>query len=198
MIYISPMQTNLTAKVFFEWFAFNKQIPGKGIAGYEANKKLFWELLYRPVETVPVLVENPASLQRKTFVFERGNRLTLGNEVKARVPNSLAVAMPKNAPPDRRGLVMWLTNKKNPLVSRTMVNRLWEQLFGTGIVETLEDMGTQGSLPTHKELLDHYSWKLMNDYKWSMKKLLKEMVMSSTYRQDSKIREETKGRRSFQ
>ena len=176
--------------IFFEWFAFNKQLPGKGTDGYEANKKLFWELLSAPVETVPVLVENPVSLQRKTFVFEKGNRLTLGNEVKPRVPNSLAFAMPKNAPPDRRGLVMWMTNKKNPLVSRTLVNRFWEQLFGTGIVETLEDMGTQGSLPTHRELLDHYSWKLMNDYQWSMKKLLKELVMSSTYRQDSKFRKE--------
>jgi len=179
-------------RIFFEWFAFNKQLPGKGIPGYEANKKLFWELLNKPVETIPVLMENPASFQRKTFVFERGNRLTPGNEVKPRVPNSLAMAMPGNAPPDRRGLVMWMTNKKNPLVSRTLVNRFWEQLFGTGIVETLEDMGTQGSLPTHKELLDHYSWKLMNDYQWSMKKLIKELVMSSTYRQDSKIREEIK------
>ena len=116
-------------------------------------------------------MENPASFQRKTFVFERGNRLTPGNEVKPRIPNSLAMAMPKNAPPDRRGLVMWMTNKKNPLVSRTLVNRFWEQLFGTGIVETLEDMGTQGSLPTHQELLDHYSWKLMNDYQVEHEKI---------------------------
>jgi hypothetical protein len=70
------------------------------------------------------------------------------------------------------------------------VNRLWEQLFGVGIVETLEDMGTQGTLPSHPELLDHYSWKMMNDYKWSMKRLLKEFVMSATYRQESKVRED--------
>lgn len=180
------------SRIFFEWIAFNRQLPGKGIPGYETNKKIFWELLRKPVETVPVLVENPVSFHRKTFVFERGNRLTPGNEVKPRVPNSLAMAMPKDAPPDRRGLVRWMTSKKNPLVSRTLVNRFWEQLFGTGIVETLEDMGTQGSLPTHKELLDYYSWKIMNDYKWSIKKLIKELVMSSTYRQDSKIREEIK------
>ena len=67
-----------------------------------------------------------------------------------------------------------------------MVNRLWEQLFGPGLAETLEDLGTQGIPPTHRELLDYLSWKLMNDYHWSMKKLLKEMVMSATYRQDSK------------
>ena len=68
-----------------------------------------------------------------------------------------------------------------------MVNRLWEQLFGTGLVETLEDLGTQGIAPTHQELLDDLSWKLMNEYHWSLKKLLKEMVMSATYRQDSKV-----------
>jgi hypothetical protein len=73
-----------------------------------------------------------------------------------------------------------------------MVNRLWEQIFGTGIVETLEDFGTQGSLPTHRELLDYYAWKFMNDYKWSFKKLVKEFVMSATYRQNSKTTEELK------
>ncbi|MCH5599255.1 DUF1553 domain-containing protein [Niabella ginsengisoli] len=71
-----------------------------------------------------------------------------------------------------------------------MVNRLWEQLFGIGIAETLEDMGTQGVAPTHKELLDHLAWKFMNDYKWSIKDLLKEIVMSATYRQKSEVSDE--------
>jgi hypothetical protein len=85
---------------------------------------------------------------------------------------------------------MWLTDKKNPLTARTMVNRLWEQLFGTGLVETLEDMGTKGAEPTHKELLDFLSWKYMNDFNWSTKRMLKEMVMSATYRQNSKVTKE--------
>jgi len=78
-----------------------------------------------------------------------------------------------------------------------MVNRIWEQIFGAGIVETLEDMGTQGSLPTHKELLDHYSWKFMHDYGWSVKKLVKEFVMSAAYRQDSRTNEELKEKDPF-
>jgi hypothetical protein len=93
-------------------------------------------------------------------------------------------------PKNRLGLAMWLTDKKNPLVARTMVNRLWEQLFGYGLAETLEDLGTQGIPPTHKELLDHLSWQFMNDFNWSIKKLLKEMVLSATYRQSSKVNEE--------
>jgi len=98
--------------------------------------------------------------------------------------------MDKSSPKNRFGLAQWLVDKKNPLVSRTMVNRLWEQLFGQGLAETLEDLGTQGIPPTHKELLDHLSWKFMNDLDWSVKKLLKEMVMSATYRQDSKTNDE--------
>jgi hypothetical protein len=87
-------------------------------------------------------------------------------------------------------MAMWLTDKKNPLVARTMINRLWEQLFGFGIAETLEDLGTQGITPTHKELLDYLSWKFANDHHWSIKKILKEIVLSATYRQDSKVTKE--------
>ena len=82
---------------------------------------------------------------------------------------------------------MWLTDKKNPLTARTLVNRLWEQLYGTGLVETLEDLGTQGAQPTHRELLDYLAGQFMSEYKWSIKKLLKTMLMSATYQQDSKV-----------
>ncbi|WP_223709205.1 DUF1553 domain-containing protein [Niabella beijingensis] len=176
----------------FEWFGFIPELPAKGSPEYTARKKTYWDLINAPVTTTPVMMENPGWLRRETHVFERGNRLTLGKEVEPSVPKSLQFAMPANAPKNRMGLALWLTDKRNPLVSRTMVNRLWEQLFGTGIVETLEDMGTQGMLPTHKELLDHLSWKFMNDYKWSIKKLIKEMVMSAAYRQDSKLTNELK------
>jgi hypothetical protein len=109
--------------------------------------------------------------------------------VQPDVPASL-LDFPEGAPKNRLGLSMWIISKENPLVSRTIVNRIWEQIFGMGLVETLEDLGTQGIPPTHPELLDHLSWKLMNDYNWSLKKLMKEIVMSSTYRQDSKVTEE--------
>jgi arsenate reductase-like glutaredoxin family protein len=68
-----------------------------------------------------------------------------------------------------------------------MVNRVWEQLFGNGLAETLEDLGSQGILPTHPELLDWLSYQFMNDNKWSIKKLIRTVVMSATYQQDSKI-----------
>lgn len=195
-VYITYESPALSAKakeditVIFDWFAFVPSFPGKNEPGYEANKKLYWDLLTATLPTTPVMVENPGAMRRKSHVFERGNMRTLGKEVEPAVPASLSFAMPANAPKNRAGLAMWLTDKRNPLVARTITNRLWEQLFGNGIVETLEDMGTQGVPPTHKELLDHLSWKLMNEYKWSLKALLKELVMSATYRQDSKLTEE--------
>ena len=169
------------------WISFNRQLPGKNQKGYESIQKMYRSVIEAKVPTTPVMVENPLSMQRATYVFERGNRMTLGKKVEAGVPKSLGMAMPSNAPKNRMGLSMWLTNKNNPLVSRTIVNRLWEQLFGMGIAETLEDMGTQGIPPTHKELMDHYAYRLMHEYNWSVKKLLKEFVMSATYRQDSKL-----------
>ena len=173
-----------------DWFCFTQQFPGKGKPGYEENKKIYWSLLTAQVPTTPIMMDNPSSMHRATNVFERGNWLMKGEAVTPAVPHALN-PMPKNAPDNRLGLAMWITSKENPLTARTMVNRVWEQLFGTGIAETLEDLGTQGIPPTHQELLDWLSWKFMNDYKWSLKTLLKEIMMSATYRQDSKVSPES-------
>ncbi|MBC7948313.1 MAG: DUF1553 domain-containing protein [Chitinophagaceae bacterium] len=195
--YDNPGLKSTEDAVYIDWFSFTQQFPGKGKRDYESNKKTFWKLLTADISATPVMMETTPTRHRTTHVFERGNWRETGKEVEADVPNSLKFAMPANAPKNRIGLAMWLTDKKNPLVSRTIVNRLWEQLFGTGLVETLEDMGTQGIPPTHKELLDFLSLRLMNDHGWSVKKLLKEMVMSATYRQDSKFTDELKEKDLF-
>ena len=170
----------------FDWFKFTEELPGKEKAGYAQMHKSYWYLLNRNMPNTPVMMDNPADMFRATNVFERGNWLVKGEQVNADVPRSLN-PFPANAPRNRLGMAMWLTSKQNPLTARTMVNRMWEQLFGNGIVETLEDMGTQGAAPTHPELLDHLSYQFMNEFKWSTKRLLKEMMMSATYRQDSKL-----------
>ena len=172
--------------LIFDWFHFGQTLPGKGKPGYDSTNNRFMSLLSKTVPNTPVMAENPSDLHRETNIFERGNWLVKGEKVDAAVPR-IFNPMPENAPKNRLGLAMWLTDKKNPLTARAMVNRLWEQLFGNGIVETLDDFGTQGAIPTHQELLDWLSWQFMNDYKWSLKKLLKTMVMSATYRQQSKV-----------
>ncbi|MEO6289529.1 MAG: DUF1553 domain-containing protein, partial [Ginsengibacter sp.] len=192
-LYFSYNNPNLKKRddngMLFDWFYFSNPVEGKDKEGYAEINKMFWELLDAPVSTTPVMMDNPKDMHRASYVFEKGNWLVKGEEVQPDVPRSLN-PFPKNAPRNRLGLAKWLTSKQNPLTARTMVNRLWEQLFGIGLVETLEDMGTQGALPTHRELLDYLAWNYMNDYRWSTKKLLKEIVMSATYRQDSKVSNE--------
>lgn len=180
-----------------DWFKFTSEFPGAGRQGYDKYKKLYWELVNAHINGTPIMLENPGDMTRSTHVFERGNWLAKGKEATADVPNVFKYALPAQAPKNRMGLALWLTSDKNPLVSRTMMNRLWEQFFGTGIAETLEDLGTQGIPPTHQALLDYLSWQLMNDHKWSLKKAMKEIVMSATYRQSSKLTEDTKKKDLF-
>jgi hypothetical protein len=131
------------------------------------------------------MMENPPELARSTRIFERGNWLSPTEEVQAGVPAILNPLSETNNP-DRLDLAKWLTDSQNPLTARTYVNRIWEQLFGYGIVETLEDFGSQGIPPTHQALLDHLAWKFMHDFQWSTKALLKYIVSSATYQQSSK------------
>ena len=173
--------------IMYDWFCFTRQFPGAGRPGYDREKDLFWRLLTKTVPTTPVMMDNPSDMHRVSNVFERGNWLVKGAVVTPGVPAALNGCMPAGAPANRLGLAMWMTSKQNPLVARTMVNRIWEQLFGTGIVETLEDLGTQGSPPTHRALLDYLAWQFMNKDQWSLKQLLKEIVLSSTYREDSRV-----------
>ena len=168
--------------VVFDWFYFTKGLPSNS----SVNKNLFWNLLNTQVEQTPIMLENPKDFTRKTHIFERGSWLSQGKEVSAGVPVALG-KLPANAPNNRLGLSLWMTSDQNPLVARTMVNRVWEQIFGLGLVETLEDMGSQGAVPTNQALLDYLSYKFMHDYKWSVKKLIKEIVLSATYQQDSRL-----------
>ncbi len=175
--------------MLFDWFYFTQPLAGQGKEGYDTIKKYYWQLLEKDVPTTPVMMDNPPDMHRPTHVFEKGNWLVKGEEVQPGVPHSLN-PFPNKAPRNRLGMAQWLTSDQNPLTARTIVNRLWEQLYGTGLVETLEDLGTQGAEPTHKELLDYLAYQFMHEYNWSIKKLLREMVLSATYRQDSKVTKE--------
>ena len=84
-------------------------------------------------------------------------------------------------------MARWWVSDRNPLTARVFVNRVWEQLFGTGIVPTLEDFGSSGDKPTHPELLDHLAVRFQHDHKWSVKKIVREIALSYVYRQSSRI-----------
>lgn len=135
--------------------------------------------------TLPVMVELAADKRRETRVLEKGNFLAPGKVVEPGVPISLN-AWPKDAPVNRLGLARWLVDDQNPLTARVAVNRYWSQLFGAGIVETEEDFGTQGDLPTHPELLDWLAVQYMKTG-WNTKALMRLLVTSATYRQSSRV-----------
>jgi len=133
---------------------------------------------------VPVMVERPEHLRRVTKTFVRGNWTDLGETQPAAVPASFH-PLKDTDEPKRLQMARWLVDEDNPLAARVLVSRFWEQLFGTGIVETLEDFGSVGLLPSHPEMLDFLALKLMHDFDWSMKSLLQYIVTSASYRQDS-------------
>ena len=134
------------------------------------------------VETM-VMVEMPKP--RPAFVLERGHYDQPGEPVTARTPSSLP-PLPEGAPANRLGLAQWMTRPENPLFARVAVNRFWKMLFGTGIVATLNDFGSQGAAPTHPELLDWLAVEF-RETGWDTKGLLRELVLSATYRQASEV-----------
>lgn len=136
--------------------------------------------------SVPVMRDLSPDSSRTTHIFERGNWMVHGQVVQADVPQSLN-AVPDAFAKNRLGLAQWLVHKDNPLTARVIVNRFWASLFGQGLVETLEDMGTQGIPPSNQELLDWLALEFMHHHKWRLKSLLKQIVLSATYRQDSKV-----------
>lgn len=169
-----------------EWIAFRDDLPGKGTPAYAEMNRTFMHLLNADVDRTPIMIENKREQHRPTHIFERGNWLAKGKEVDPDVPESLN-PFPKGEPYNRLGFARWLFSKDNPLTARATVNRFWEQIFGYGIVETLEDFGTQGASPTHQDLLDWMALRFINEHQWSMKALLKDIVMSATYRQNSHV-----------
>jgi hypothetical protein len=137
------------------------------------------------IPTTLVMQERETFERPSTYLRERGSFTAKGAITYAGVPASLH-AWPESAPINRLGLAQWLVDPSNPLVARVAVNRLWEQVFGRGLVETSEDFGTQGAPPSHPELLDWLATEFV-DRKWSQKALLRLIVTSSTYAQDAHV-----------
>ena len=116
----------------FDWFYFSPAFPGIGKPGYDSAYAQYWKLIKEgKSDLTPIMLENPSDLQRKSHVFERGNWLVKGDEVQPDVPKSLN-AFPASAPRNRLGLAQWLTDTKNPLTARTMVNRLMGAVIRPG------------------------------------------------------------------
>jgi cytochrome c553 len=138
---------------------------------------------YESLPTVMVMQELPKP--RQSFILNRGEYDKPGTPVQSKLPAFLVQAsLQAKYTPNRLGLAKWLVSAENPLMARVTVNRFWQQYFGTGLVRTSEDFGSQGELPSHPELLD---W-LAVDFResgWDVKRLQRLIVLSATYRQNS-------------
>jgi hypothetical protein len=158
--------------------------PGRA-QSIERLKLLKKQLAAIPSVQLPVMVEERPYERRATLEFERGNFLTkVGPELAPDVPG-IFPKLPAGAPRNRLTLAKWFFMPGQPLTARVAVNRYWEELFGTGIVETMENFGSVGERPSHPELLDWLALHFQNDLHWDMKALLRELVSSATYRQSS-------------
>ena len=143
------------------------------------------------IPKLPILKELAGAAQRKTRVHKRGSFLDPGDEVPpALLPLFDAggsrdglTDVKLDQAPDRLSAARWIVSPSNPLTARVAVNRVWAQLFGRGMVETEEDFGATGSLPSHPELLDTLAMEYRDSMRWSLKSLLRSIVLSNTYQQ---------------
>ncbi len=149
-----------------------------------------------PVTSVMVELDTPRVTKRHI----RGGYLATAEEVPPGTPAALH-PFPKDAPANRLGFARWIVDRENPLTARVIVNRVWEQYFGKGIVETVEEFGKQGEPPSHPELLDWLAVQFMDGCgsgtPWSMKALHRLIVTSATYRQSSAVTPELRERDPF-
>ncbi len=159
---------------------------------YEPARQLVTELqrlraeqnrLINPIPEIMVMQELPQP--KPAHVLKRGAYDALGESVTMATPAALP-PFPQGVPRNRLGLAHWLTQPDHPLTARVTVNRFWQQMFGTGLVETSDNFGATGSPPTHPELLDWLARDFL-EQGWNVKRLLKQLALSATYRQSAKV-----------
>ncbi len=156
---------------------------GKALAAKVAALKSERAAIEAKVPTAMVMQEMPRP--RDTFILRRGQYDQKGEKVAAIVPASLP-PLPKGSPANRLTLAKWLVQPEHPLTSRVAANRLWQTFFGTGLVKTAEDFGSQGEPPSHPELLDWLAVEF-RESGWDVKATVRRIVTSSAYRQSSKV-----------
>ena len=175
---------SVTNDGLFDYYTYNKDEKIKNLlASLRISIKERLELL----DSIPqlMIMKDLQDSIRPTYVLNRGIYNDLGEKAQANTPDKI-LKFSKSLPRNRLGLAKWLFDKNNPLTSRVKTNRIWQMLFGKGIVDTPDDFGNQGSLPSHPELLDWLSI-YFQDVGWDVKKLIKKIVLSSTYKQSSLI-----------
>jgi len=186
----------ISQKEYYSFYSFFNKVKEKGKMYYGEIPEPNIKVTQKEIDGVLSFINKPDSIpqfklmimkddapKRKTYVLKRGAYDAHGDEVQPGTPSSVLAF--DGFESNRLGLTNWLFDDKNTLTARVAVNRLWMQIFGTGIVASSSDFGNQGALPSHPELLDWLAITFREEG-WDMKKMLKRMVMSNTYQQTSK------------
>ncbi len=187
----------ISQKEFYSFYGFFNKVDEKGRIEYDEIPEPNIKITPSEIEDVLSFINMPDTIkevklmvmkddapERKTFVLNRGAYDAPGDEVTVGTPSAV-LEFGEDFENNRLGLANWLFDEKNTLTSRVAVNRLWQQIFGMGIVASSSDFGNQGALPSHPELLDWLALTFREEG-WDMKKMIKRMVMSHTYQQTTK------------
>ncbi|MRG44052.1 DUF1553 domain-containing protein [Chitinophaga sp. SYP-B3965] len=192
-------------KEYYQLYAFFNNVKEVGLESVVGGpetfaKKPLMEISNEEVKNVLSFINKPDTNRlivsvmgdqdttvRKTYILNRGVYDAHGTEVVPGTPKSILSF--DNVTPNRLGLANWLFSPKNPLAARVFVNRMWQEVFGKGIVKTSGDFGMQGELPSHPQLLD---WLAVDfrDHGWDIKRLMRQIVTSATYRQSAIVPKE--------
>jgi hypothetical protein len=188
----------VSQKDYYQLFSFFNNVPENGlIEPYGAIPEPYIKLTRKEIEEtltfiqnvdqmedIPLMVMKEMDQPRQAYILKRGAYDKQADPVGPGTPESI-LSFSGDLPPNRLGLARWLFDPQNPLTARVTVNRLWQQIFGRGIVATPDDFGNQGALPSHPELLDWLAVRMIEE-KWDVRVVLKLIVTSATYRQSSK------------
>jgi hypothetical protein len=195
----------ISQKDYYRTFAFFNRVPEKGLVGdiqlasladpprikitTEEINEILTFINKKDTTPVEVMVMKDSVWRRPTYILTRGVYDAHGEQVSIGLPPEILPFDSIKYGDNRLGLANWLFDKKNPLTARVFVNRMWQEFFGRGLVKTSGDFGMQGEMPSHPELLD---WLAVDfrDHGWDVKRLIKQMVMSATYRQSAAISNE--------
>lgn len=193
----------ISTEAYYSTFAFFNQVPETGFVQNQTTPKPWVpiskqdisgilsfvnarSIIKKEQDTIEMMVmKDESNLKRKSYILKRGSYNSLGNEVS---PAALKVVEPYDSAKlgtNRLGLSKWLFLADHPLTARVLVNRIWQQLFGRGIVSTSDDFGSQGSLPTNPALLDWLAVDMI-EHHWDIQYLMKKIMSTATYRQSSK------------
>jgi hypothetical protein len=170
-----------TPRELYGHFLATSYLPAMRLRSELQSARSEWHHIFDALPGISVMRETREP--RPAYVLTRGAYDSRGEAVTADTPAALP-PFPKDQPRNRLGLARWLTDPEHPLTARVAVNRYWQMIFGIGLVRTPEDFGSQGSNPTHPELLDWLARDFVN-HGWDLRHLLRGMVLSATYRQST-------------